>query len=195
MPSCHAQGILKKFGKALTNATIGITENHIGYTSKKKDKKNWDNLTKKVNNGLGLNKIYINDGNLQEADKKEVIADMGMGTVYNNEKNTLAVIFDTKNTQLPEFIGGLEAMYSFLKSELNHPRSAIKNSIQGTVLLEFVVECDGSISNVKPIVSLYPKCDKEAIRVVKKMPKWNPGMQMGKPVRCCLILPIRFTLQ
>lgn len=97
--------------------------------------------------------------------------------------------------EMPEYIGGMEAMYSFLKNELQYPEVARNNNIQGTVLLEFVVERDGSVSNVKPLVSLYPECDAEAIRVVKKMPKWKPGKQMGKPVRCYFNLPIRFTLQ
>jgi protein TonB len=97
--------------------------------------------------------------------------------------------------EMPEYIGGMEAMYAFLKNELQYPEVARNNNIQGTVLLEFVVERDGSVSNVKPLVSLYPECDAEAIRVVKKMPKWKPGKQMGKPVRCYFNLPIRFTLQ
>lgn len=97
--------------------------------------------------------------------------------------------------KMPEYVGGMEAMYSFLKNELQYPEVARNNNIQGTVLLEFVIERDGSVSNVKPLVSLYPECDAEAIRVVKKMPKWKPGEQMGKPVRCYFNLPIRFTLQ
>lgn len=97
--------------------------------------------------------------------------------------------------EMPEFIGGMEAMYSFLQKELTYPEVARNNGIQGTVLLEFVVERDGSVSNVKPLVSLFPECDAEAIRVVKKMPKWKPGKQMGKAVRCYFNLPIRFTLQ
>lgn len=97
--------------------------------------------------------------------------------------------------EMPEYVGGMEAMYAFLKNELQYPEAARNNGIQGTVLLEFVVERDGSVSNVKPLVSLFPECDAEAIRVVKKMPKWKPGKQMGKPVRCYFNLPIRFTLQ
>ena len=95
---------------------------------------------------------------------------------------------------MPEFPGGMEAMYSFLRNELQYPAVARVNNIQGTVLLEFVVEKDGSISNAKPLVSLYPECDAEAIRIVNKMPKWKPAKQNGKPVRCYFNLPIRFKL-
>ena len=97
--------------------------------------------------------------------------------------------------KMPEYDGGMEAMYAFLKNELVYPEFARNNNIQGTVLIEFVVERDGRVSNVKPLVSVSPECDAEAIRVVKKMPKWHPGEQMGKPVRCYYNLPIRFTLQ
>ncbi len=97
--------------------------------------------------------------------------------------------------EMPEYIGGNEAMYSFLQKELIYPEFARNNSIQGTVLVEFVVERDGSVSNARVIVSQHPELDNEAIRVVKKMPKWKPGKQMGKAVRCYFNLPIRFTLQ
>lgn len=97
--------------------------------------------------------------------------------------------------EMPEYVGGMDAMYSFLRNELQYPEEARVNGVQGTVLLEFVIERDGSVSNIKPLVSLSPECDAEATRVVKKMPKWRPGKQDGKPVRCYFNLPIRFTLQ
>lgn len=97
--------------------------------------------------------------------------------------------------EMPEFIGGMESLYAFLEKELTYPEIARTNGIQGVVLVEFVVERDGSVSNVKVLVSLYPDCDQEAVRVVKKLPKWKPGKSMGKPVRCFYNIPIRFSLQ
>lgn len=97
--------------------------------------------------------------------------------------------------EMPEFIGGEEALYKFLSNELKYPNLAKENLIQGTVLVEFVIERDGSPSNVKVLVSLFPDCDQEAMRVIKSMPKWKPGKQMGRPVRCFYNIPIRFTLQ
>lgn len=97
--------------------------------------------------------------------------------------------------KMPEFIGGMEALYAFLRENLVYPEVARNSGIQGTVLIEFVVERDGSISNVKTVVPLFPECDTEAIRVIKKLPKWKPGEQMGKPVRVFFNLPVRFTLQ
>ncbi len=96
--------------------------------------------------------------------------------------------------EMPEFVGGMEAMYAFLTSELIYPEVARTNGIQGVSVIEFVVERDGSVSNVTTKVPLYPDCDQEAIRVIKKMPKWKPGKSMGKPVRCFFQIPVRFSL-
>ena len=72
---------------------------------------------------------------------------------------------------------------------------AQENGTQGQVVLQFVVERDGSIGDIKVVKSVDPYLDKEALRVVKTMPKWKPGMQRGKPVRCRFTLPVRFRLQ
>ena len=96
--------------------------------------------------------------------------------------------------EMPEPIGGFEAMYAFLQSNLRYPEVARNNNIQGQVFLEFVVERDGSISNVKVLVGVYPELDQEAVRVVRMLPKWKPGKQMGKTVRTFYQIPIRFTI-
>jgi protein TonB len=96
--------------------------------------------------------------------------------------------------EMPEPIGGFDAMYAFLQSNLKYPEVARNNSISGQVFLEFVVEKDGSISNVKVVVGVYPELDKEAVRVVQIMPKWKPGKQMGKAVRTFYQIPIRFSI-
>jgi protein TonB len=94
----------------------------------------------------------------------------------------------------PEPIGGYDAMYAFLKANLKYPDVARTANISGTVFVEFVVEKDGSISNLKILASVHSELDKEAMRVVKMMPKWKPGEQLGKPVRCLFNIPIRFTI-
>jgi len=96
--------------------------------------------------------------------------------------------------EMPEPIGGFDAMYAFLQSNIRYPEVARNNGISGQVFLEFVVEKDGSISGVKVLVGIYPDLDQEAVRVVKMMPKWKPGKQMGKAVRCFYQIPIRFIL-
>lgn len=97
--------------------------------------------------------------------------------------------------KMPEFVGGDKAMYEFLTSHLVYPKLAWENNIEGTVLVEFVVEKDGSITNIRPLVSAnFSELDAEAIRVVRLFPKFIPGLQMGKPMRVYFKLPIKFTL-
>jgi len=96
--------------------------------------------------------------------------------------------------EMPEPIGGFEAMYAFLQSNLRYPEVARNANISGQVFIEFVVERDGSISNVRVLVGVHPELDQEAVRVVKMLPKWKPGKQMGKTVRTFYQIPIRFTI-
>lgn len=93
---------------------------------------------------------------------------------------------------MPEFPGGSEALNAFLTREIQYPEVARNNGITGTVLIEFVVEKDGRVSNAKVKVPLFPECDKEAVRGVMAMPKWKPGKNMGKPVRCFYQVPVTF---
>jgi len=96
---------------------------------------------------------------------------------------------------MPEFPGGEEARTRFLLENIKYPQMARESGIQGVVYVTFVVEPDGSISNVRVIRGIGGGCDEEAIRVVKMMPKWIPGNQRGKPVRVQFNMPIKFTLQ
>ena len=95
--------------------------------------------------------------------------------------------------QMPEFPGGMPAMIEFLQTNLNYPKDAKKQNVGGRVLVMFVVEADGSISNVRVAKKIFPSLDAEALRVVKAMPKWNPGKEKGKPVRVNFSLPIVFS--
>ena len=97
--------------------------------------------------------------------------------------------------KMPEFPGGLEALFTFINSNINYPHSAKIKNIQGTVFVQFVVEKNGAISNPKVIRSLDDDCDKEALRVVRLMPNWTPGTQRGKAVMVRYTLPIKFLLQ
>lgn len=103
-------------------------------------------------------------------------------------------IFQVVENQ-PEFPGGMSELYVFLRENVKYPPIAKESGIQGRVFVNFVVEKNGSISNVKVLRGIGGGCDEEAIRVVNSMPKWNPGKQRGKPVRVSFNLPIKFTLQ
>ena len=95
--------------------------------------------------------------------------------------------------QMPEFPGGMPAMIDFLQANLKYPDDAIKQNVGGRVLVMFVVEPDGSLSNVGVARKVFPSLDAEAIRVVKTMPKWKPGKEKGKSVRVNFTLPIVFS--
>ena len=95
----------------------------------------------------------------------------------------------------PEFPGGMTALMKFLGDNIKYPVIAQENGIQGRVITNFVVERDGSISDVQIVRGQDPSLDKEAIRVIKTMPKWKPGQQRGKPVRVRFTLPVVFRLQ
>lgn len=95
---------------------------------------------------------------------------------------------------MPQYPGGQIAMMKYIMENMKYPEQAMKKGIQGRVTVRFIVEKDGSISDVKPIHSVHTLLDKEAVRVVKSMPKWSPGKQNGKPVRVQLIVPIMFKL-
>jgi protein TonB len=95
----------------------------------------------------------------------------------------------------PEFPGGEVALNRFLSRNIEYPIMAIETYIQGRVFLTFVVEKDGSITNVKILRGIGSGCDEEAVRVVQAMPKWTPGRQMNRNVRVIFTLQISFKLQ
>lgn len=96
--------------------------------------------------------------------------------------------------QQPNFPGGKEELFKYLAYNMIYPADAAKNKVEGRVLVTFVIEHDGSISNVNVVNSVYPSLDKEAIRVVSEMPKWIPGKANVKTVRVKYTIPITFRL-
>ena len=96
---------------------------------------------------------------------------------------------------MPEFIGGTAALMKYLSGNIKYPTIAQENGTQGRVIIQFVVERDGSISDVHVARGVDPYLDKEAVRVVKSMPKWLPGKQNGKAVRVKFTVPVMFRLQ
>lgn len=96
--------------------------------------------------------------------------------------------------QQPQFPGGIEALYKFLNDHIRYPEQAAQNNIQGRVTVQFVVERDGSIGEVKVVRGKDPDLDKEAVRVVKSLPNFIPGKNNGQAVRVWYTLPINFRL-
>lgn len=110
------------------------------------------------------------------------------------EEETESQVFVRAET-MPSFPGGPNAMYKFLAKKMRYPTIAQENGIQGRVFVGFVVDKDGSITNVKVLRPVDPYLDKEAVRVVKSMPKWSPGIQGSKKVRVSYTVPVNFKLK
>lgn len=103
-------------------------------------------------------------------------------------------VFDVVE-QMPSFPGGMPALMQWLSQNIKYPVIAAENGVQGRVIVQFVVEKDGSVTDVHVAKSVDPSLDKEATRVVKAMPKWNPGKQNGSAVRVKYTVPVMFKLQ
>jgi protein TonB len=96
--------------------------------------------------------------------------------------------------QMPEYPGGMGELMKFIQRNIRYPKEAQEQGKQGRVIVQFVVEKDGSITEAKVARSADPQLDAEALRIVSEMPKWTPGKQRGKEVRTRFTLPVSFRL-
>ncbi len=133
---------------------------------------------------------FKNDGMSFTEEYKD--GELVRGTSVSEKGDT--VTYEKTRETWPEYEGGLTALVNYLSHNIKYPTDARRNNIQGMVVLAFVVEKDGSISDIVVSKSVSPSIDQEAIRVLKKMPKWVPGRQFGRPVRTSYSVPISFTL-
>ena len=97
--------------------------------------------------------------------------------------------------QKPSFPGGDAAMYKWLGEQIHYPADAAEEGVQGRVVVQFIVKKDGSIADVKVARGKHPSLDREAVRIVKAMPRWSPGRNNGQSVNVSYTLPITFKLQ
>lgn len=124
-----------------------------------------------------------------EKDNITILRAVGDDSTVSDKEKVYQVV-----EQQPSFPGGREELFKYLAYNVRYPIDAAKNKIEGRVLVTFVVEHDGSISNVNVANSVYPSLDKESIRVVSGMPKWIPGKDNGKTIRVKYTIPITFRL-
>lgn len=125
------------------------------------------------------------------------VADVPTNSKASNSEQVPALRKDKPFTvvdEMPRYQGGENAMINYISTNLKYPKGAQNSGIQGRIIVRFVVEKDGSITDVKVIRGLDPACDAEAIRVVKEMPKWTPGKQRGVAVPVFFTLPIVYRL-
>ena len=114
-----------------------------------------------------------------------------MALPMNAQSESSTKVYDAVD-EMPSFPGGLNGLMTFLAQNMVYPVTAQENGVQGRVIVSFVVETDGSITDVKVARSVDPSLDREAMRVVKAMPKWTPGKKDGKPVRVKYTVPMVF---
>lgn len=128
------------------------------------------------------------------AELNKLYAAMSGSQASGNARTTdNSEVFKAPDEQ-PEFVGGQTALFNYLSNNVVYPPVAIQNNIQGRVVVSFIIEKDGSVSNVELKYGVDPLLDAEALRVVKAMPSWTPGKINGKPVRTLYALPITFRL-
>ena len=131
------------------------------------------------------------NGVIEIKTKKPVLLDVVVKTEAQTEPDDKP--FDVVE-QMPEFPGGQEALMQFLRQEIKYPKEAEEKGLQGRVVVRYIIEKDGSISEVEIAKSVNEYLDAEAVRVVNAMPKWKPGKQKGEPVRVKFTIPITFRL-
>ena len=149
--------------------------------------KSQDDLAE-TNTAIGA---FTVEGNDETAEVKHVEEKIAEPEPVKEEETK---VFDVVE-QMPSFPGGPSALMQYLSSNIKDPVVAEENGVQGRVVCTFVVEKDGSITDVRVVKSVDPSLDKEAVRVVKSMPKWIPGKQNGSAVRVKYTVPVTFRLQ
>ena len=140
------------------------------------------------------NDSKVEESTIQASDDTQAAVEVKYTPVEVEEEEVDEQQIFTIVEEQPEFPGGMAECYKWIGKNLNYPTISAENGVQGRVTVNFVVNADGSIVDVKVIRGVDPYLDKEAIRVVSKMPKWKPGKQRGKAVRCSFNLPVRFQL-
>ena len=135
------------------------------------------------------------DASQTEDAKEEVVAPVSPETKEAPADSTAKEEVFMVAEQMPEFPGGMKEMLKFLQENVKYPENAMKNNVQGRVIVQFVIEKDGTPTEFKVLRSVDPDLDAEALRVLQTMPKWKPGMQRGVVVRVKFTVPVSFKLQ
>ena len=133
--------------------------------------------------------LEIEDTEMDE----ETEVDFSDVAVEEEEEEDAPVFFIVE--EMPEFPGGEAALHKYIAQSIKYPVIAQENGIQGRVYVSFVINQKGEVTDIKIARGVDPALDKEAMRVISKMPKWKPGKQRGKPVKVSFTVPINFVLQ
>ena len=135
-------------------------------------------------------RLSSSDGEVKEVKNQEGET-VGAGIQTRVDENGIHMVCE----EMPEFTGGMRECMNFLSKNIKYPTTAQENGIQGRVIVQFVVNTDGSIVEPKVVRGVDPELDAEALRVISIMPKWKPGKQKGEAVRVKYTIPVMFRLQ
>jgi protein TonB len=132
---------------------------------------------------------YSTDENITESDSTKTT------NTEDNEDEYIEQTVVHYQPTYPEFPGGMTELMKFIQENMQYPKIAIKKGIEGRVICQFTVTKDGSIENIIVVRGLHKSLDKEAIRIIKKMPKWKPGEDFnGQTIDCKYTIPVKFKL-
>ena len=176
--ACSNQNKKSVENNNIPNVTSEITDTTAVFTNDSGKGENHDSVT--VSCYLTIN---VDDAMTD-------VKNNGSYILAESDENTIHTVVD----DWPEYPGGDTAQMRFLNENIKYPIAAKENGIQGRVICNFVVERDGSITNVLITRGVDPSLDKEALRVIRSMPKWAPGKIDGKPVRARFTLPVTFKI-
>ena len=138
--------------------------------------------------------LMMTVGNIACAQNVPLIIDPDKVDQYLAERKDTINVYDCVE-QMPSFPGGTQKLKEFIEENLRYPKELEESCVQGRVIVRFIVERNGKLSNVKVVKSVDPVLDKEALRIVKLMPRWIPGRQNGITVRVKFYIPIIFRLK
>lgn len=127
-----------------------------------------------------------------DIDEETAIAEYVPDEIADEEPDDTPFLFVEEDPMPAE---GMKSFYAYLSKNLNYPQKAIRNNVEGKVYVQFVVNTDGSLTDLKVLKGISPECDQEAMRVLANAPKWKPGKQRGRAVRVQMSMPIVFSLQ
>ena len=185
----------REIDPSLLNREVVVDEEMVEITKQEEQKPQPVEVPKQttqleiVQDDVEVEDIEIN----AEVDQQEVIEEY-VPVEVEEEEVVEQEIFQIVE-EMPAYPGGDQKLMEYVAKNIKYPQIARETGIQGRVFVGFVVEPDGSVSNVKVLRGIGGGCDEEAMRVVKSMPKWKPGKQRGKAVRVSYMLPVNFKLQ
>ena len=185
----------REIDPSLLNREVVVDEEMVEITKQEEQKPQPVEMPKQttqleiVEDDVEVEDIEIN----AEVEQNEVIEEYVAPEVVEDEVVEQEIFKIVE--EMPSFPGGEAKLMEYVGKNVKYPQIARETGIQGRVFVNFVVEPDGSVSNVTVLRGIGGGCDEEAMRVVKNMPKWKPGKQRGKPVRVQYMLPVNFRLQ